>query len=91
MKRHILYILLVATAHTVSGQSVTYNHDSSKMNQMTIAEIGSGSLTPDLYYTVLHKNYRKTAAAKNKLGFPHGRPESRHFSRSMTPQNSILP
>lgn len=69
MKRHILYILLVATAHTVSGQSVTYNHDSSKMNQMTIAEIGSGSLTPDLYYTVLHKNYRKTAAAKNKLGF----------------------
>lgn len=69
MRRHILYILLAATAHTVSGQSVTYNHDSPKMNQMTVAEIGSGSLTPDLYYTVLHRNYRKTAAAKNKLGF----------------------
>ncbi len=54
---------------TASAQNVTYNHDAAKMNQMTVAEIGSGSLTPDLYYSILHNGYRKTAAAKNKLGF----------------------
>jgi len=54
---------------TATAQNVTYNHDSAKQNQFTVAEIGSGSLTPDLYYTLLHKGYRKTAAAKNKLSF----------------------
>lgn len=56
---------------TLTGQSqnVTYNHDAAKQNQFTVAEIGSGSLTPDLYYTLLHSNYRKTASAKNKLLF----------------------
>ncbi len=54
---------------SASAQYVTYNHDASKMNQMTVAEIGSGSLTPSLYYTLFHNGYRKTAAAKNKLGF----------------------
>lgn len=51
------------------GQSVTYSHDAAKMNQITVAEIGSGSLTPSLYYQLLHKSYQKSAAAKNKLGF----------------------
>ncbi len=56
-------------ALTSSAQNVTYSHDAAKMNQMTVAEIGSGTLTPDLYYTLLHNKYRKTAAVKNKLGF----------------------
>ena len=51
------------------AQSVTYSHDDAKMNQITVAEIGSGSLTPSLYYQLLHKSYQKSAAAKNKLGF----------------------
>ena len=51
------------------AQSVTDSHDAAKMNQITVAEIGSGSLTPSLYYQLLHKSYQKSAAAKNKLGF----------------------
>ena len=51
------------------AQSVTYSHDDAKMNQITVAGIGSGSLTPSLYYQLLHKSYQKSAAAKNKLGF----------------------
>ena len=30
----------------VVAQSVTYNHDAAKMNQITVGETGSGSLTP---------------------------------------------
>ena len=51
------------------AQSVTYSHDDAKMNQITVAEIGSGSLTPEFYYWLLHNSYRESAAAKNKLGF----------------------
>lgn len=56
-------------ASEISAQSVTYSHDAAKMNQITVAEIGSGSLTPSLYYQLLHKSYQKSAATKNKLGF----------------------
>ena len=51
------------------AQSVTYNHDSAKKNQITVMETGGGSLTPELYYWTLHNNYKKSAASKNKLGF----------------------
>ncbi len=69
MRRYTLYIVMSLMALTSSAQNVTYSHDAAKMNQMTVAEIGSGTLTPDLYYTLLHNKYRKTAAVKNKLGF----------------------
>lgn len=52
---------------TTKAQSVTYNHDDAKMNQITVMEIGSGGLTPSLYYTLLHKSYQKSASNKNKL------------------------
>ena len=53
-----------------SAQSyVTYNHDVTKMNQMTVQEIGVGGLTPAFYYDVFHNSYQKSAARKNKLGF----------------------
>ena len=32
-------------------------------------EIGSGTLTPDYYYWLLHNSYKKTASEKNKLGY----------------------
>lgn len=60
---------MFGNASEVFAQSVTYNHDDAKMNQITVAEIGSGSLTPSLYYQLLHKSYQKSAAAKNKFGF----------------------
>lgn len=54
----------------VKAQSyVTYNHDKSKMNQITVMEIGSGSLTPEIYYTATHNSYKKSAASKNKQGY----------------------
>lgn len=59
----------VATTIKATAQSVTYNHDSSKQNQITVMETGGGSLTPEFYYWLLHNNYKKTAAEKNKLGF----------------------
>lgn len=74
MKRKIYIIIGIGAAlfgvvPKTLAQSVTYSHDDAKMNQITVAEIGSGSLTPSLYYQLLHKSYQKSAAAKNKLGF----------------------
>lgn len=51
------------------AQSVTYNHDSSVMNQFTVGETGAGSLTPDFYYDALHKNYRNGSVSTNKQFF----------------------
>ena len=64
MKRTIYIIgmvALVGMASKSSAQSVTYSHDAAKMNQITVAEIGSGSLTPEFYYWLLHKSYRESA------------------------------
>lgn len=70
MKRILLLSAAVmGICSAVKAQSVTYNHDDAKMNQITVMEIGSGGLTPSLYYTVLHKSYQKSASSKNKLAF----------------------
>ena len=70
MKRELLMMAMAAVATTgVQAQSVTYNHDSPKQNQITVMETGAGALSPDLYYKLLHNNYKKSAAAKNKLSF----------------------
>lgn len=69
MKRLLYLIILCACVREAMAQDVTYSHDASKMNQFTVAEIGSGSLTPELYYTLLHNSYKKSAASKNKLGY----------------------
>lgn len=61
-------MLLVATI-AANAQYVTYNHDSPKMNQITVEETGAGALKPELYYKMLHNKYRKTATVKNKLTF----------------------
>lgn len=64
-----LELLWLAGGNVLHAQSVTYNHDSSKKNQVTVMETGGGALTPEIYYTLLHNNYKKSAAAKNKLSF----------------------
>lgn len=54
---------------SVAAQRVTYNHDNAKMNQVTVQETGAGTLTPDLYYSILHNRYKKKAQAENKMTF----------------------
>ena len=47
MGKGILVVgLVLYGAMDVVAQSVTYSHDAAKMNQITVGEIGSGSLTP---------------------------------------------
>ena len=48
MRKYTLYIMLTF-ASIANAQNVTYNHDDAKQNQFTVAEIGSGTLTPSLY------------------------------------------
>jgi hypothetical protein len=70
MKKVFLVQLLLAWVCIENhAQTVTYNHDESVMNQVTIQETGSGSFTPDTYYDVFHKDYRNYAARDNKLTF----------------------
>lgn len=70
MKRILfLLVMIMGICSVVMAQSVTYNHDDAKMNQITVMEIGSGGLTPSMYYTLLHKSYQKSASRKNKLAY----------------------
>ncbi len=70
MKRILFLSAMVMGIYPlVKAQSITYNHDDAKMNQITVMEIGSGGLTPSLYYTLLHKSYQKSASSKNKLAY----------------------
>lgn len=68
MKWIFTTMLLVATI-AANAQYVTYNHDSPKMNQITVEETGAGALKPELYYKMLHNKYKKTATVKNKLTY----------------------
>jgi len=67
--RQYLIITLFLVSQTAKAQDVTYNHDKSVLNQSTVQEVGSGSLTPDLYYDTLHKKYRNSASETNKLSY----------------------
>ena len=42
------------------SQNYTYMHDKSKMNQILVMESGGGTLTPEVYYNLFHKNYKKS-------------------------------
>ncbi len=65
----IFTTMLLVTTIAANAQYVTYNHDSPKMNQITVEETGAGALKPEPYYTLLHNKYKKTATVKNKLTF----------------------
>lgn len=62
-------MIMCLGAVVANAQEVTYNHDKPKMNQFTVMETGLGSLTPEAYYLVTHNKYKRTANAKNKLGY----------------------
>lgn len=72
MKTTILaagFYLLIAPVGYAQGVQMTYEHDDAKMKQITVMESGTGVLTPDWYYNLLHENYGKSAASKNKTLF----------------------
>lgn len=70
MKKTMAILLLaVSCAMHAGAQEVTYNHDETKMNQVTVMETGSGTLKPALFYTAAHNSYQKSAARTNKLSF----------------------
>lgn len=69
MKWILTTVMMTMVTIGANAQYVTYNHDSPKMNQITVEETGAGALKPELYYTLLHNKYKKTAASKNKLTF----------------------
>lgn len=59
----IMCVIILITANQSWGQSMTYNHDASKMGQIQVMELGAGSLTPDIYYSITHSSYKKGAKA----------------------------
>ena len=69
MKLLMTLVVLLASVVCARAQYVTYNHDAAKMNQVKVMETGTGALSPDLYYSLLHNKYKKSASAKNKLSF----------------------
>ena len=70
MKRNTLIIaMLLLPLLSARAQYVTYNHDETKMNQVTVMETGAGELTPALFYSVVHNKYYRTAAESNKLRY----------------------
>lgn len=64
--RFFLTLFFLLSAGVLMAQSYTYNHDPMKQAQITVMESGTGSLTPEWYYSLLHENYSSTAASKNK-------------------------
>jgi hypothetical protein len=69
LKSTLSTLLLVSFMQAGAQSYVTYNHDAAKQNQITVQELGAGSLTPTFYYWVFHNSYRKTAAQKNKMTY----------------------
>ena len=76
MRKYIIYLksitfllVLIVTIQVNAQSYVTYNHDNTKMNQITVQEVGAGCLTPDFYYWATHHSYQKSAASKNKLTY----------------------
>lgn len=70
--RKRLFLFCLSLPVLIAGRaqvSVSYKHDDSKMNQITVMESGMGSLTPSWYYNMLHNNYSSGAASKNKTLF----------------------
>ena len=66
MNRTLLLMAVAAVATSgVKAQSVTYNHDSPKQNQITVMETGTGALSPELYYTLLLSKVRSAVTFSN--------------------------
>lgn len=60
-------IIMMAVTVNTFGQSMTYNHDASKMGQIQVMELGAAVLTPDLYYSITHSGYKKGAKSATSV------------------------
>lgn len=58
---------MIVNSVNTFGQSITYNHDASKMGQIQVMELGAGNLTPDLYYSITHSSYKKGAKSATSV------------------------
>ena len=69
MKQYKIAMAIIMMAVTVNtfGQSMTYNHDASKMGQIQVMELGAGVLTPDLYYSITHSGYKEGAKSATSV------------------------
>ena len=67
LRKIVMSTVMMATAMHTFGQSMTYNHDASKMGQIQVMELGAGTLTPDLYYSVTHNSYKKGAKSPTSV------------------------
>lgn len=85
----IMFMLGVAISGNAQS-GVTYNHDSSKKNQITVMETGSGSLSPELYYQLLHSSYKNRLQARTNSVFVP-RQESELTIRWNMPKPSTQP
>ena len=81
--------VVTITTGGIKAQSVTYNHDSPKQNQITVMETGTGALSPELYYTLLHNKYKKSAASKNKLSFRNQTDEAEAIDSALVKRAEI--
>lgn len=63
----VMTVIMMANSINTFGQSMTYNHDASKMGQIQVMELGAGSLTPDLYYSITHSSYKKGAKSATSV------------------------
>ena len=69
MKRILIILSLLLPLFSARAQYVTYNHDETKMYQVTVMETGVGNLTPRAFYSVVHNRYYQNAAETNKLRY----------------------
>ena len=66
--KRILVLLMVTVGYLHSfAQTMTYNHDASKCGQIQVMELGTGALTPDLYYSITHSSYKKGAKSATSV------------------------
>lgn len=68
MRINRIFLILLFIMSVVEGraQGMTFNHDPSIMNQVTVMETGIGGLTPPMYYNEVHHNYYRWANVNNK-------------------------
>ena len=69
MKRILIILGVLLPCLQTWAQYVTYNHDETKMYQVTVMETGVGELTPRAFYSIVHNRYYQDAAETNKLRY----------------------
>ena len=67
MRYCLLFFIFCSFLIETAAQTMTFNHDDSKQNQIQVMELGAGALTPEVYYTVTHKKYKDGAKAATSV------------------------